>query len=180
MEKAKWLKGRKLITVNCDYCGNEFDKPETEHNRSEKLGRKKFCSRSCSGKVVAIANLKKYSGETNVSGLIAHNRRDEYSGFREFISKAKRRGKLGNLTVMDVKHQWDIQDGICPYTGIKLKLNSKDSRYKASLDRIDSNKLYEINNIQFVAQPINFMKNKLSSKETFEFCELIHKYYMNK
>ena len=57
---------------------------------------------------------------------------------------------MGELTLDILKDQLDKQNGICPYTGISLKLPSlkiNHARFEvASLDRIDSNKLYEKNN----------------------------------
>lgn len=42
-----------------------------------------------------------------------------------------------------------------------------------SLDRIDSNKGYIENNIQWVVKEINFMKNNLTEKEFFILCNSV-------
>ena len=47
----KYKQNRKLITVKCDCCGKEFEKPLSEYNRNVKLGRANYCSRACSGKM---------------------------------------------------------------------------------------------------------------------------------
>jgi len=43
-----WKDGRKLISVTCAYCNKQFNKTSSEFNRSEKKGRKHFCSINCS------------------------------------------------------------------------------------------------------------------------------------
>ena len=86
---------------------------------------------------------------------------------------------MGNLTVEMLKEQWDNQQGICPYSGVKLILpNSKIKNNMvtvASLDRIDSNLLYTQNNVQFISASMNYMKNVLTHEETMELCRIIAK-----
>jgi hypothetical protein len=45
----KYKENRRLIKVNCDHCGNSYEKPETEYLRNVRLNRKSFCSRECTG-----------------------------------------------------------------------------------------------------------------------------------
>lgn len=62
---------------------------------------------------------------------------------------AKRRYKG---TLEDLQEQ--LQQGVCPYTKLRLTLpengnvNTLDVTIRASLDRIDSDKPYEVGNIQ--------------------------------
>ena len=79
------------------------------------------------------------------------------------------------MTLQDIKKQWEYQKGICPYTDIKLEFKTNNNFKKASLDRIDSNKLYEKGNIEFVSMPINYMKHTMSVEKTIEFCKIIGK-----
>ena len=46
----KYKQGRKLVTIICDCCGCEVEKPVSEVNRNRKLNRHLFCSRSCAMK----------------------------------------------------------------------------------------------------------------------------------
>ena len=41
---------RKMGECTCDNCGIKFEKPLSEINRNNKLGRQNFCSRTCVGK----------------------------------------------------------------------------------------------------------------------------------
>lgn len=175
MEKYKLH--RRLVTIKCDYCGCKCEKPISEVNRNKKLNKHLFCSRSCSGKYVnslklpptekqlqSQQNIRKYSG----------NHRDKYSGLRELLRRAKRRDNNCNLTLDYMLEVWNNQNGICPYSKLKLilpKTNNKDIPipHLASLDRIDSQKGYIIGNIQFVSVPINYMKSTMSDLQTKEF-----------
>lgn len=45
------------VEVRCEYCKEPFKKSHGEYNRSEKLGRKHFCSMVCYGKHSGINNI---------------------------------------------------------------------------------------------------------------------------
>ena len=139
------------MKVKCKECGTEFEKRAADYNRSEKIGRPHFCSHSCSAshrnkhwpkeeRKKCCYQIKRHAG----------NRLDDYSAFRYFINKSRetrRREKYGtsSISVEYLKELWNKQNGICPYTGIKMELPSTTKVYsdlhlphKASLDRIDS------------------------------------------
>jgi hypothetical protein len=69
----------------------------------------------------------------------------------------------------DLKAQWDKQRGICPYSGKTMVLERRSLMHQASLDRIDSNKGYEIGNIQFVCLIMQYAKNGFSDAQVKEF-----------
>jgi hypothetical protein len=81
-----------------------------------------------------------------------------------------------NVTKEQVYEIMQQQNFKCALTGIELTLNCKDKYYKgcnASLDRIDSNRGYELNNVQWVYKPINNMKWKLPQDEFIRLCRLV-------
>lgn len=181
------MQNRRLVTFICDNCGKEAQKPLSEYNRNIKLGRKNFCCRACSAtyrcnlykdtpteaQLQAQQNIKNYAG----------SHKDEWTPFRYSLRNAKKRFKEFNLTLEDLKQVWEQQNGICPYTGLKLYLptwNKKGSCEqlwcRASLDRIDSSKGYVVGNVQFVSTPINFMKSTMSDLETKQYLKLISSY----
>lgn len=165
---------RKQKKVNCCNCGIEFKKDLSEFKRNEKIGRKNYCSIKCSAAINGKINCAIASKVRIERGIIGGGRKkDEFSIFREYVRRAKRRHNSVNITVQEVKKQWDKQKGICPYTGIELELFSKDNLKKASLDRIDSKLGYIIGNIEFVLTSINFMKNDMGVDETIELCKII-------
>jgi hypothetical protein len=179
MEKQK----RSMDTVICNGCGKSFEKAVVEINRTEIKGRKHYCSLTCLGEANS-KNLGTWLGKGDVSRFNGKTRKDQYSGFREFINRAKRRNKLGDLTLDDLLEQWNKQNGKCPYTGIPLKLPVFRKRLPlfemASLDRIDSNKPYEKSNVVFVSAPINYMKNIMTEEETVVYCKKIALFWSNK
>ena len=181
---ANWKKNRKTVTITCKTCGKSFEKIKTEFDRTELRSGNHYCSRSCCGKDNIRKQLGKWCGNGNVTQFKGKTQRDKYTGFRDFIRRAKTRDKLGDLTLDDLVEQWETQNGECPYTGIQLKLpNYSKIKHNvielASLDRIDSTKLYEKNNIVFVSTPINYMKNSMTKEETIVFCKKIA-YFWNK
>lgn len=179
----KYKINRKLITIKCDHCGIEFEKPVSEYERNIKLGRSNYCSRSCAGKS-CNKNFKQHGNLTALNTAHAirkHNllNHPEYL-FKYYMHNIKRRYKEIAIDLFDLKEQWEKQQGICPYSGIKLILAThtkghNNPIYRASLDRIDSSKGYIKGNIQFVSTCLNYMKTTLSDKETIDLCKQISK-----
>lgn len=172
----KYKQNRKLVQLTCDECGKLYDKSITEYNRNIRLGRHNYCCRSCAMK--GNKNNKKGNSVT----LIPNNHKDEFTPFRYYFRNAKKRFKNFNLTLEYLKEIWEQQNGICPYTGIKLQLatyttNHNNPIYTASLDRIDSSKGYEIDNVQFISTAINYMKNTMSHEDTIKLCNIIAQKY---
>jgi hypothetical protein len=112
-------------TVGCAQCGKEFEKSKSEFNRSEKKGMRHFCSNTCStiirNKELPVEEFRKYC--YNISKR-ANNHRDEFSPFRKFLNKggASMKKHRSELDVKYLKELWNSQNGVCPYTGIKMLL----------------------------------------------------------
>ncbi len=151
-------------------------KDSSEIKRGKKRGGKNYCSLSCSSKI----NVKKLldSGNHGENRNIGYDKSDKYTGLREHLRRTKYRNQDVNITLDDLLEQWNKQDGMCPYTGVKLihpiRINDEGLIYMASLDRIDSNFGYVKNNIQFISAAANMAKNNMTHKEMIEFCKLIH------
>jgi hypothetical protein len=105
--------------------------------------------------------------------------RDEYSGFRIFLSKAKARSLVScDITLDDLKNQWILQNGKCTYSNVDLVLPTKENKtknrlYTASLDRVNSKLGYNKDNIHFISVACNFAKNNMSHEQMLEFCRII-------
>ena len=175
---------RKTAIVTCNNCNTPFEKAVSEIKRTEQKGGKHYCSLNCVGEGNIKNNLKDWAGKGDVSHFKGINRKDKYSGFREFLRRARNRKNLGNLTLDDLIEQWNKQHGTCPYTGIMLKLPETRKKHLifelASLDRIDSSKPYEKENVVFVSTPINYMKNSMTEEETIIFCKKIALFWNQK
>lgn len=175
------MQNRKLVTFKCDCCGKECKKPKSEYDRNLRLGRHNFCSRSCA----CIYNNKHSNRKTSEKKLkhllsICNNRHDEYTGFRYILRNIKKRFKEVDVDLQYLKELWESQNGICPYTGIRMNLPTYNSNFDyftvASLDRIDSTKGYIKGNVQYVLLPINFLKSTMSDISVKRFLKQISSY----
>lgn len=178
------------IKLTCTICGRDFERNKGEVTRNTKLGRPHYCSLSCCGK----ANLKNIPIEKrNTYDISQHAGRkaDDFSPFRWHLKSCitrkldRERKKLSErpvtITLQDLKSQWELQNGKCPYTGWDLvqmpnicscnQLPLTPNR--ASLDRIDSTKGYVLGNIQFIACIAQYAKNKFTTDDVMKFCESV-------
>ena len=168
-------KKRGSITVQCVCCLKDYVKSLSEYNRNTKLGRNSFCSRVCGGKF--NFNIGEKRGTT-----LGVSRSTSDTPYLYYLRNSKKRCKEFTLKIEDLKYIWEKQQGICPYSGVQLKLRTYLTKVDnlmttASLDRIDSSLGYVVGNIQFVSISINFMKHTMSHQDTLKLCELISKNY---
>ncbi len=82
---------------------------------------------------------------------------------------------------MTIQEAWALflkQNKKCAYSGIPLQFPSQEKNHDgtASIDRIDSNGDYTIDNVQWVHKDINFMKQVFSEKQFLDYCVSICKY----
>lgn len=183
----KYKQNRKLIKLNCDYCKTEFEKPISEYKRSIKFDRKNYCSRSCAAKgnnqhrMETDVNYNKHSvSDKNIKHLlsICNNQKDIFTPFRYTFKSIKNRYKEVNIDLEYLKLLWERQNGMCPYSKVKLILPTykdtvKNITIRASLDRIDSKKGYVKDNVQFISTAINYLKNTMTHQQTIDFLNLI-------
>lgn len=172
------------ISVQCHGCGQVFERLAAEVARSQKLGRKLFCTRQCLGK---NRDNSVYAHTGFPQTLIAGNRRDIQTPFRWYMKCIRYRSRNPNrvrketdLVIDDLVAQWTLQRGICPHTGWELVLPDSTNGWKqglqprcASIDRIDSSRGYIKGNIVFVAVIYNFAKNAFSEDAVLKFCEAV-------
>lgn len=164
----KYLINRKVSEIECFQCKQKCLKPITEINRNIKLNRKLFCSRKCS---IVYGNIN-FSNRLRYD-ISKHSDNRKSNKFSIYLKNVKNRHKDFSLELTDLENQWNLQKGICPYSGISmiLKTNKKSKAIlnQASLDRIDSSKGYIKNNIEFVCLGINYLKSTFTKLEVLEF-----------
>lgn len=170
----------KMISIICEQCGRTVEKPASEIKRNRKIGRKCFCNLSCSS---AYRNEhttaeERSSWDTYDISKHAGNQNDGLSSFRPYLNSGRASNKKHRmqLTPEYLKQVWEKQNGICPYTGLKMILPKSTapsakvkSLKKASLDRIDSSKGYVDGNVEFVCYAINLAKNSFTREQMKEF-----------
>lgn len=94
--------------------------------------------------------------------------------FGRIRRKAKARKIPLKITIEDVYNQYTKQNGVCNISGIELELPTLSTDIgTASIDRIDSNGIYEPNNIHWVHKDVNLIKRDLSIDELLTHIELI-------
>lgn len=179
------------VEIKCDHCGEMFSKRKSEFNRCQKRGLKRhFCSAKCCGHAV-IDNLPPPSAD-RAKHLDPANQLDEYTIVRYHYRNAKKHTKQRKtprafaVTLSDLKYIWEKQEGRCALTGWEmipryhskalkgLEKNGKMHPRQASLDRIDSTRGYEPDNVRFVCYMANCAKSIFSDIDVIEFCEAVN------
>lgn len=87
-------------------------------------------------------------------------------------------GRILDFTITK-EYLWDLflkQKRKCALSGVDIIMHSKRIQQTASLDRIDSSKGYIFGNVQWVHKIVNAMKQDVSEKEFYKWCQLIVKY----
>lgn len=168
----------KTINLACQYCKKIFEKELRYYKRSEKKGLLHFCSMSCASK-------HKMINHPNLMNNITPGKEtDEVSPYRKYMGSIRSRCKIKNLErtidLMDLKKLWEKQQGLCAISGIPMILPPSTSSHVntnhphlASIDRIDPNKGYEINNIQWICLIAQYCKNIYTTEEVIFFCNAV-------
>lgn len=170
-----------MSVIQCFICKKNFERRDVEIKRNEILGRNNFCSKKCAGKCW-IANIPEHTKRHD--HLKKGSERDEFSPYRPFMKICKNRvkdcGRELDISLQDLKEQWEKQDGKCPFTGWDMKFDEchkkkglKKTPDRASLDRIDSSKGYVKGNIQFVSLIAQYAKNDWNGDVIFEFANAV-------
>ena len=97
--------------------------------------------------------------------------------WERFCGQAKRRGIPVDLTKEIAYGEYVKQGKCCALSGVPLYFSTLTTRYNwytnASIDRVDSEKNYSQENIQWVHKDINMMKGMLSQEDFLNWCRLI-------
>lgn len=149
------------ILVACKTCDKEFYKRKTLVINS-KTGNH-FCSRNCSGK---------YGRKIKYGDSVG------FSFYKDLCKKrAKKKNLNFDLTSEYIRFLFNSQNGKCAISGLNMVLNKRSrtlkdkTLYYASIDRIDNNKGYTKDNVQFVCLGVNYMRNTFSIDQTKTFIE---------
>jgi len=152
--KSRWV-------VKC-VCGAETTKTVTEMTG----GTKKKPIMSC------VACYKKARVKTDI---------DVWTSIKW---NAKGKDREVSVTWEECKELLEKQNYKCALTGVDIYLgHSRDdirAKRTASLDRIDSNKGYVKDNLQWVYRDINFLKSDFTMEEFIHYCTLVSDYFRNK
>lgn len=173
----------KMINLKCEQCGCNVDRKIGEYKRSLKIGRKTFCSVSCSTKYSNKNRMDNGEVFSLPREFIGKGRcKTDLSIFKPLLNRIKHRKNTQeiSITLEDIKELWEKQGGKCIYTKLKLNLptwNTKKDIYTASMDRINPNIGYTKENCQIISVMANFAKNDFTDNDMKEFCKQIALHY---
>lgn len=149
-------KGRREyhFLVKCNNCGKEFLKAKWTFGvyRCQ-------CYKTVNGAY-------NYQGYKNISATY----------FKSCKANAKSKNREFTITKKDIWELWLKQKGKCALTGLELKIERNYKKMKnmtASLDRIDSDRGYTMDNVQWIHKDVNRMKSNFSQKYFITMCRLI-------
>jgi hypothetical protein len=91
--------------------------------------------------------------------------------FSHFRGGAKTRNIPFYLTKQDIKNMYIKQNGVCALSDLPMSFDSHNKT--CSLDRKNSNGIYEINNCWLLHKDVNKMKASMSIQEFIDLCTLI-------
>lgn len=155
--------------VQCD-CGHVFTTGHSTLSRKDQNIALPYCN--------ACFSIDKKSPKRNTM-LTEHISKSRYGSLRH---TAMERGISFDVSPEDLELLWCKQDGKCALSGLPISLfiSSKDAKnHTASLDRIDSNTGYQIDNVQWVHKDINYMKCDFTQSEFVNYCILVSKMHAN-
>ena len=84
-----------------------------------------------------------------------------------------------DITIDDVLKVYLDQGKVCSLSGIPIGWTMVEKSHNISIDRIDSNKGYHLDNIQLVYPKINMMKFTYSQDEFIDMCKRVSNYTMS-
>lgn len=139
----------------CRHCGSEFESKAT---------RAFYCSKDCQNKEMH----KRHKLRT--SDLEGHLK-------RLLIKNGKKVDRTA-LKLDDLMALYAYQGGKCALTGMQMtwEINKGNVQTNVSIDKIDPNKGYNVDNIQLVCRIANTMKFDSSMEEFIELCKKVVEY----
>lgn len=152
----------------CAKCSVKTSIENFFKHRQTQDGYHSWC-KSCCKKGSEKSKAKKYSTfEGRVTTFL-----------RTCKNSAEKRQHSFELTKEMLLEMWELQHGICAYTGIQMT-TQPSSAYSVSVERIDSSKGYTKDNTVLVCNAINKMKTNLDPVLFFEMCSAVTKFLGDK
>lgn len=183
----------KTIFNKPKYIDKEFFNLTIKEIYSIKLGKYNRCYAEClckCGKIKSLRFENVITGKTKSCGCLS-KRREKMDGnnnpsfkgvgdipsswLNNFKFGAEKRNIGWNLSINEVYELYKKQNGKCALSGEDLFFGRIRYRLEtnASIDRVDSNGIYEICNIQLVTKNINIMKQTMTQQEFIKLCKLV-------
>lgn len=158
---------------HCNWCNQEKTLFEFSKNTSAKDGLQYRC-RSCDKEYQKKRRIENYESNLEYGRKYQANKRKDFEHRLKMLlnaskQRAKIKNRVHNITVDDIKSIYPV-DGKCPVFGFDLMFNESGFRENSpSIDRIDSDKGYTVDNIQI----ISWKANRIKAYATVEELEIV-------
>ncbi len=87
-------------------------------------------------------------------------------------NSARKRKQEFTITAEDLKKAWELQGGVCAYTGIPMT-TQPNLPHSVSVERVDNDVGYTEPNTILVCRAINAMKSDLDAKLFYDMCKSV-------
>lgn len=152
----------------CGTCNISFDVSNFHGDISHPSGLQSSC-KSCH-------SIKSKKSISTFDGFI----KNIYKDMKNNANKRPKEINV-NITIEDIHNLYIKQNGLCALSGLKMThtiIASREdnhiiNKYNISIDRINSDLDYTIDNIQLVCAIVNIMKNDLPNDNFIELCSII-------
>lgn len=156
------LNSKKIKTI-CKACNKELFLKKSYFKQT----RNPTCSRECA----ALIRKKNTKGQNNPRSLkISNFDRFFWNKARDLKIRAETKGFSYTIDYKILIDLFNFQKGLCYYSGLPMKLKSSQSKIGAdydvmSVDRLDSKKGYDKDNIVFCLNSLNMLKSNHKMKD---------------
>jgi len=158
---------RSLNISRNDFTGDKnpfFGKKHTEETLQSISSKNK-------GRPSVNKNVSKYPHTKYINGLVVH----------KWQHDARVRDIVWNISNEQIDCIWEKQDGLCALTGRPMHGKWRGTKFdRVSLDRIDSNKDYNIGNCQLTLGIVNICKHTLGNDDFKQLCKDVVDYAAKK
>lgn len=154
----------------CPRCNKEISYSSYKtHNQA--VHRNSVC-RSCRTTIANMSPKRNNAGSKNPAWKGVED--IPYSWFSKYFERSNRSKRKGTITLEQVCEMWNSQNRKCALSGVSIGFRDcGKTGNSCSIDRIDSNKEYTIDNIQLVHKDVNRMKSDFDQEYFINLCKLI-------
>lgn len=155
------------IIIECSECGrSKYIRYFPFRRKNYTYNKEKICKK-CKNNIQLKKNTLKH--------VLQRCLTTSKTSTKERLKKGRKECGINTLTINQLIKMFEEQNGKCKLSNVKLSLNTNSNNI-VSIDRIDSNKGYTIDNIQLVSKIVNQAKNNLSMED---FKSMVFSIYEN-
>ena len=187
----------KSLGIKDDLTGRRFGRllvicPHDKRNRAWRW----TCHCDCGKETIGIGAKMKQGFKRSCGCFKAKNVRPKYgnkhhgwkgyekisaSRWKQMLASAKIRHIPFKITIKTAWELYNTQNRKCALTGVDIDFGPENVPWRkhegtASLDRIDSDKPYEVGNVQWVHKDVNYMKQWFDQQHFFTLCKQVVEY----